>query len=116
VAPPDEILLPPAQLIVSAKRERKIPVRETDWQQLRADVAGLASPRLSLASLGWASLGITAAAAISYFPWIAVYSQLSAKAQQHYAYIAPLLAMISIAFAAITILSFFADVQTRFRE
>jgi hypothetical protein len=110
-AVPDEILLPAPQLIVSAKREQQFPVRATDWQQLRASVASLASPRPSLVSLGWACIGITGAAAFAYFPWIAAYSQLPAKAQQHYAYIAPLLAMISIAFAVIAIFSFFIDVK-----
>ena len=110
-APPGEILLPAPQLIVSARRERKIPVRDTDWTQLRTDVAGLARPHPSFASLGWACLGITGAAAVAYFPWVAAYSQLPARAQQHYAYIAPLLVMISVAFTVIAVLSFLTDFQ-----
>ena len=61
---PDEILLPAPQLIIPAARDRQFPIRTADWLQLRSKIGGLSNPFPNIASLGWACVGIAAAAAL----------------------------------------------------
>jgi hypothetical protein len=106
---PDEILLPAPQLIIPAARDRQFPIRTADWLQLKSKIAGLSNPFPNLASLGWACIGIAAAAAAAYFPWLGADSQLPTRAQQQYDYISPLLGIVSIASIVVALFAFFID-------
>jgi len=106
---PDEILLPAPQLIIPAARDRQFPIRTADWLQLRSKIAGLSNPFPNIASLGWACVGIAAAAAAAYFPWIAADSQLPTKVQQQYAYISPFLGIVAVASTVVALFEFFID-------
>jgi hypothetical protein len=108
--PPNEILLPPAELTVPV--EKHFPIRCMDWNRLRRKIADLSDPLTSLASVGWTLVGIAAAAAIAYFPWVAVDSGLPVKVQQHYAYISPLLRSTVAASILIALYVFFEDKKT----
>ena len=107
--PPDEIILPAPQLTVLATPERQFPIRHRDWLQLRRKVSCLSDPFPNLANVGWACVGIAASVVTAYFPWIAAYSQLTLKAQQHYAYISPLLAVLATANTVVALFSFFVN-------
>jgi hypothetical protein len=109
--PPNEILLPPAELTVTV--EKNIPIRCMDWNRLRRKIANLPEPIASPASAGWAFVGIAAAATIAYFPWVAVDSDLPIKAQQHYAYISPVLVTTAGAAITIALYAFFEDRKQR---
>lgn len=107
--PPNEILLPPAELTVPAEREKQFPIRHMDWYRLRRKIASLPDPLASPASIGWAFVGMAVTAATAYFPWVAVDSDLPIKAQQQNAYISPLLAIVAIASFLIALFAFFVD-------
>ena len=104
-----DIPLPAPRLIVPSVPEKQVPIRDTDWLQLRRKIAGLSNPITNLANLGWACVGIAASAVFAYFPWAAADSQLSVKAQEHYAYIASLLLVIAVASSILAIFSFFVN-------
>jgi len=106
---PPEITLPAPRLDVPAAPERQFAIRHTDWLQLRRKVAAVSSPIANLASIGWACVGIAASAAIAYLTWIAAYSQLTPKVQEHYAFISPTLVVTAIASAIIALFSFYVS-------
>ncbi|MGH7870551.1 MAG: hypothetical protein ACREP9_23615 [Candidatus Dormibacteraceae bacterium] len=110
VTPSNEILLPPAELTVPV--ERHFPIRCMDWNRLRRKIASLPDPLAPLASVGWAFVGIAAAAAIAYFPWTAMDSGLPIKIQQRYAYISPVLASMAIGSIMFALYAFFEDKKT----
>lgn len=105
----EDIPLPAPRLTVPSVPEKQFPIRHTDWLHLRRKIANLSDPPTNLANLGWSCAGIAASAMSSYFPWVAADSQLPIRAQQHYAYIAPLLLIISVASSVLAIFSFFVN-------
>lgn len=69
-------------------------------------MAALANPLPYLSSVGWTCIGITASAALGYFPWTAARSQLPSDAQVQYAYVSPLLVITAVAALVLAIFCF----------
>jgi hypothetical protein len=107
--PSHEIVLPAPRLTTPTEPEWQFPVSCRDWERLRGSIISLSHASINFANAGWACIGIAAGAVAAYLPWAAAYSQLTLRAQQHYAFISPLLSILAIASSVVSILSFFAN-------
>jgi hypothetical protein len=81
--------------------EEYIPIREADWKRLRTLVQNLVHPLPYLGQIGWASVGVASSTVLTLIPWLAAYSQLPSRGQLHYAWVSPLLVIVSVAFTII---------------
>jgi hypothetical protein len=93
--------------------EAWFPLRHTDWARIRSRVQSLENPTPYIGQLGWACVGIGSGALLALIPWTAADSQLPAHAQDHYAWITPLLAVVGIASFAIASICLYLNIQIR---
>jgi hypothetical protein len=88
-------------------------IRRSDWKRIRGRVEGLTNPLPYLGQVGWACVGIGSTALLGLLPWAAAYSQLSASAHGHYAWITPFLASLGVAALVVAVLCFIANREIR---
>jgi len=88
-------------------------MRHTDWRQLQKKLERIKNPTPSLSALAWTCVGVAAGSVVAYLPWTAAYAELPPKAQLHYSYISPLLVILAIAAAFLSIVLFIVNYNLR---
>jgi hypothetical protein len=63
------------------------PFRHSDWRRIRERASTLADQGTWVGPLGWAAVGVVAAAVLGLLPWMAAYSQLPTAARLSYGWI-----------------------------
>src|SRR5262245_37940700 len=104
----------PPGVIRYPQPEEYFPMSCTEWKRLRSRVDALEHPMPYLGQVGWASVGLATSAVLTLIPWSAAYTELPSKAYLHYAWVSPLLTIISI--GAIIIAAFCFSVNFLIRK
>ena len=91
-------------------------MRHSGWARIRARVKAMTDPLPYLGQVGWACVGIAVSAFLALIPWTAAYSQLPPRAQVHYAWISPLLAVTGIFTVVVAIFCLVVNRRMRQRE
>jgi len=98
---------------VSSVHEKRFAIKDSDWRQLREEIANLREPAPYLASVSWTCVGITIGALLTLLIWLPADSKLPSKPHMDYIYVTPLIIMVAIAGAVIAVFTLIVGHQTK---